>query len=120
MSGPEIRLAPRAAMMTSLVLHELATNATKYGALSVPEGQVSVTWTPVETDRMELIWRERGGPVTQQPSRKGFGTRLIEQGFPAQLGGRAIIEFRAAGLVCALECPRTPDEAQKPRTSISA
>jgi two-component sensor histidine kinase len=106
-SGPEIRLAPRAALMVSLVLHELATNATKYGALSVPAGQVSVSWMPVEPDRMQLIWREQGGPPTQPPTRRGFGSRLIEEGFPAQLRARATMDFRDGGLVCTLECPRS-------------
>lgn len=112
-SGPEIRLAPRPALMVSLVLHELATNATKYGALSVPAGQVSVTWMEAGPDRMRLVWREQGGPPAQPPERRGFGTRLIEQGFPAQLGGSANIDFRGDGIVCTLECPRSPDGEEK-------
>lgn len=112
-SGPEIRLAPRAALMVSLVLHELATNATKYGALSVPSGQVSVSWMPVDADWMRLVWREQGGPPTKPPTRRGFGTRLIEEGFPAQLGARAKMEFQDGGLVCTLEGPRGPGDEEK-------
>ncbi len=109
LSGPEIRLAPRTALMVSLVLHELATNATKYGALSQSSGTVSIVWEKAGEDRIKLVWREHGGPSIVPPERKGFGTRLIEQGFPAQLGGQATLEYLPDGLICTLECPRTPD-----------
>ncbi len=107
LSGPEIRLTPRTALMVSLVLHELATNATKYGALSVPAGRVEVEWSPIEPDQMRLTWRERGVPGTAAPARRGFGTRLIEEGFPAQLRARSLLEFSEDGLICTLECART-------------
>ncbi len=110
MSGPDMRLAPRAALMTSLVLHELATNATKYGALSGTDGQIFVDWSPLgdNDERMQLVWRERRGPAVSPAERKGFGSRLIEQGFPAQLQGRAVLEFLPGGVVCTLQCPCEP------------
>ncbi|HVX98838.1 MAG TPA: sensor histidine kinase [Pseudorhodoplanes sp.] len=111
-SGPDVRLAPRAALMMSLVLHELSTNATKYGALSVAGGQVRVDWELSGKDGsgVRLTWRECGGPQIQPPERKGFGTRLIQQGFAAQTGGQAKLEFDLSGLVCTLECPRVPSQ----------
>jgi two-component sensor histidine kinase len=62
---------------------------------------------------MRLIWREQGGPPTKPPARRGFGSRLIEEGFPAQLRARATLDFQDGGLVCTLECPRAPKEEEK-------
>jgi PAS domain S-box-containing protein len=79
LKGPEVDLDPKAALSLSLLLHELATNAVKYGALSVPSGQVAVTWSSSGTE-LTLGWTESGGPAVRQPERKGLGTRLIDMG----------------------------------------
>jgi two-component sensor histidine kinase len=105
-AGPELRLSSRCVVMLSMVLHELATNAAKYGALSSPRGQVTVDWrtlTGSHDKRAELNWRERGGPDVAKPERNGFGSTLIEQGFPAQLRGSAQLCFEPDGVVCTLE-----------------
>jgi two-component sensor histidine kinase len=106
-SGPDVRIAPSCALLLSMALHELATNAAKYGALTHSDGRIEVTWTRTESSppKLVLTWREAGGPAVQPPSRKGFGTRLIEQSFAAQVGGSARIDFNSPGLVCTLECP---------------
>jgi two-component sensor histidine kinase len=102
--GPELRLAPKMAVTFALGLHELCTNAFKYGSLSVPEGQVDVRWQ-VETARLKLTWQERGGPAVKAPSARGFGTRMIERGLAAELGGEVRIEFHPAGVTCTIDAP---------------
>ena len=100
MRGPDVQLGSRATLSTSLVLHELATNATKYGALSVGGGSVDLAWHlepgPAET-AFVLTWRETGGPPVGEPASTGFGTRLIRMGL-AGTGG-ATIRYLASGLV---------------------
>jgi two-component sensor histidine kinase len=106
--GGEVRVAPRCTLMISMVLHELATNATKHGAWSNRTGAVTVEWAKVDRDNAEwlrFVWRESGGPPVGAPVRNGFGSRLIEQSL-AGVGGTATVEYDAAGLVCVLECPR--------------
>ncbi|KQO55231.1 histidine kinase [Methylobacterium sp. Leaf87] len=111
MDGPDARLHPKVAVTLSMALHELMTNAAKYGALSVPEGRVHVTWSlePMADDRqrLDLLWEEQGGPEVAAPTRKGFGSRLIERQLPLEFDGRAEIEYRVAGVVCRLEVPLT-------------
>jgi two-component sensor histidine kinase len=105
--GGEVRVAPRCTLMISMVLHELATNATKHGAWSNRTGTVTVEWAKVDRDdgeSLRFVWRESGGPPVRAPARKGFGSRLIEQSL-AGVGGNATVEYDAAGLVCVLECP---------------
>jgi two-component sensor histidine kinase len=88
-----------------MVLHELATNAVKYGALSNNDGVVSVHWELVETDRsrrLRLVWRETGGPPVTPPTRKGFGSTLIERALQGD-DGKVIVEYPPAGLVCTLD-----------------
>lgn len=116
-SGPRVRLASKTALSLSMALHELATNANKYGAGSTDLGQISVTWT-VSTDdtgeRLHLEWRETGGPPVSPPSKRGFGSRLIERGLAAELNGHARLIFDPAGLVCVLDAslaPHDDDEA---------
>ncbi|HEX8191556.1 MAG TPA: HWE histidine kinase domain-containing protein [Allosphingosinicella sp.] len=101
-SGPPARLNPKAAVSLVMALHELCTNAAKYGALSVPEGRVTVIWT-VEGDRLHLEWRERGGPLVEAPERRGFGFRMIERALAADMAGGAKLEFQAEGLVCRID-----------------
>jgi len=104
-SGPDLRIAPRAALLLSMVLHELATNAIKYGALVQPDGKVTVEWSAVGDRRLRLQWREINGPPVKLPQHKGFGSTLIQDVFPRQLGGSSHLEFTSDGLVCTLECP---------------
>ena len=88
-----------------MVLHELATNAAKYGALSVKNGKVEIEWQrsdEPDTARIRLRWRELGGPPPATPERKGFGTRLIRQSL-SEIGGTASISYTPDGLVCDLD-----------------
>jgi two-component sensor histidine kinase len=100
--GPPVRLDPKAAVSLVLALHELCTNATKYGALSVPEGRVALRWS-VSGDKLGIEWRERGGPPVEAPGRRGFGLRMIERALAADLSGEARLEFDPEGLVCRIE-----------------
>jgi PAS domain S-box-containing protein len=102
-----VELAPKAALGLNLILHELGTNAAKYGALSVPEGLVSVECArpPGETDMLACRWKETGGPTLVTPARKGFGSTLIEEAARADLGGTASIAYRPDGLECLIRFP---------------
>ena len=103
-SGPPARLAPEAVQAFSMVLHELATNAAKHGALSAPGGRVRVDWAVTEGGGLRLAWGESGGPPLlpggQQPPRRGFGSRLVAATVAGQLGGAVACEWRPAGLRC--------------------
>jgi PAS domain S-box-containing protein len=99
MEGPETVLEPSAAQAVAVVLHELATNASKYGALSDTKGQIRLTWSHVADEQLTLRWTELGGPRVKAPERKGFGSRLIE-GTISQLGGKAQFDWHSEGLVC--------------------
>ncbi|WP_336488920.1 PAS domain-containing sensor histidine kinase [Methylobacterium nigriterrae] len=105
--GPAIEVGPKAALSLSLMMHELATNAAKYGALSVPEGRVMVDWEVAEAAEptVRLAWRERGGPPVSPPARKGFGSRLIERGLAGAVGGEVALAYEPAGVVCRVEAP---------------
>ncbi len=103
-TGEDFRLRPKSALALSIALHELGTNAVKYGALSTPEGSVSVSWT-LAADRFRLCWEEEGGPPVTPPARSGFGTRMIERGLAAELHGDARIDYRPQGVVCILDAP---------------
>jgi two-component sensor histidine kinase len=105
-AGPLVRLAPSPAVMLAMVLHELATNAAKYGALSNETGRILVRWEESEGKRIRLVWQESGGPPPSPPERKGFGSLLIEEAFASQVGGKSELRYTAEGLVCTLECPR--------------
>jgi PAS domain S-box-containing protein len=97
--GPQVLLEPNAAQAIAMMLHELATNAAKYGALSVPNGAVVLKWSHEANGRLHLRWTETGGPTVQEPTSKGFGRRIIEQ-MIAQLRGKASFDWRPEGLVC--------------------
>lgn len=102
-AGPHIMISPKAALSLAMVTHELATNACKYGALSVPGGRVSLHWEEEALptgSRLDLLWEERGGPPVVPPVRRGFGTRLIERQLAMEFGGSASLDFRPGGLVC--------------------
>lgn len=102
--GPDAWLAPGAALTLALVFHELATNATKYGALSVDGGRVDLSWAiQGPRNRLRLTWAETGGPPVVEPTRRGFGSRLIERALRGELGGSAAMTFDAGGLIWAME-----------------
>lgn len=106
--GVALKLRPNAAVMLNLVLHELATNAAKYGALSKAAGQVSVTWTIDHDGRRgeaEILWQESGGPLVQAPSRTGFGATLIRRGVSEELEGDVELEFASSGVTCRIRFP---------------
>jgi two-component sensor histidine kinase len=93
-----VLLSPKVAMTMALLVHELATNAAKYGALSSPTGQVAISWSLSER-RLNLEWRESGGPVVNTPTRNGFGMRLLSRAL-VQFGGGVEMSFEATGLLC--------------------
>ena len=103
-SGPEVRLGPEIAVNFQLAFHELASNAVRHGALSAPEGRVSVDWQ-VEGESLVLTWLERGGPPALAPERPGFGLRLIRDGLPRSLGGKAELAFEPEGLRLDVSAP---------------
>jgi PAS domain S-box-containing protein len=102
--GPQVLLEPNVAQAIAISLHELATNAAKYGSLSVPNGQISLTWLHLADGRITLCWNETCGPVVQMPTHRGFGTRIIEQ-MIGQLRGKAYFDWRSDGLVCEITLP---------------
>ncbi|CAA9492156.1 MAG: hypothetical protein AVDCRST_MAG09-170 [uncultured Sphingomonas sp.] len=85
-------------------MHELTTNALKYGSFSNDGGTVDVRWEVLD-DRLNLRWAERGGPAVEAPSRRGFGSRMIERGLAAELGGTVHIDFQPDGIVCTVDAP---------------
>jgi len=106
--GPAVHLSPQAATAMALALHELATNAAKYGALSTPEGRVALGWSLAGEPgrrRVLITWRETGGPPAAPPARTGFGTRLIERGLAGGLKALAKLDYRPEGLVFTLDAP---------------
>lgn len=104
-AGPQILLQPATAQSLALALHELVTNAAKYGALSAMSGRLKLTWE-LGADGLELHWGEDGGPPVKQPTSPGFGTRIIVASIEKQLGGRVKFDWRAKGLRCTLSVPR--------------
>jgi PAS domain S-box-containing protein len=103
-SGPPVHLSPNTATALALALHELATNAAKYGALSRPEGRVELEWQ-VGEGGFRLTWRERGGPPVRPPTHSGFGSRLIQRGLMAELKGEVAMDYAPDGLVCTVTAP---------------
>ena len=112
LSGPAVELAPNDALSLGLALHELATNAAKYGSLSVPGGKVAITWQLITQDLARVEWAERGGPAVSQDERKrGFGTELIEKIVAHELRNPVDLRFEPEGVRCALILPvRRPAE----------
>jgi two-component sensor histidine kinase len=106
-SGPDIPLDGRRAHALTLALHELATNAAKYGALSVDEGGVEVVWTKTD-DRLELLWREHGGPPVVPPRRSSFGSLLITRNLGVAFSGESTLAFEEGGVECRLKAPLLP------------
>ena len=118
--GSSVDLPPDAAQSVAIVLHELATNAAKYGALSRPEGRLTVSWNVVD-DRLNLTWVELGGPVVSRPETDGFGTKVINASVTGQLKGDVAFDWRPSGLHCHISIPRSARykllERQSPGTS---
>ena len=111
LSGPRIDLGTKASLALSLALHELCTNAQKYGALSNESGMVAIDWMVAggaRDARFRLTWKESGGPPVSEPSTKGFGARLIGQMIGADFGGRAELRFEPDGVVWSLDAPLLP------------
>jgi two-component sensor histidine kinase len=106
--GPSVQLAPGAGLAISMALHELATNAAKYGALTSAEGHVDVVWKVEEENgnrRFVLKWVESGGPSVVKPTRRGFGSRLIERALASELQGEVSLEYAPAGVRCTIVAP---------------
>jgi two-component sensor histidine kinase len=110
MLGPTVPLSPRVAVVLSMIVHEMATNAAKYGALSNDTGTIALDWEVINEGgqaKLRLTWREAGGPQVTAPVQRGFGSRLIERSARDQLGGEATVDFLPRGVVytvlCALE-----------------
>ena len=124
--GEDVVLRPRAVLTLAMAFHELATNAAKYGALSQPGGRVELRWRPVEPQGgggklLQIDWVEQGGPPVSEPQQRGFGSKLIEGGIKAELGGSARLSFAREGLRCEMLVPlegttvdiqRNPDHHQ--------
>jgi two-component sensor histidine kinase len=96
---------PKLAQAMAVTVHELATNAAKYGALSGAKGQVRVEWSCVTDRQLVLRWTEAGGPPVSPPTRKGFGTRVIERMIRDGVNGRVQLDWRAEGLACEIAVP---------------
>ena len=106
--GPAVHLNSNATLALTLMLHELATNAAKYGALSSEGGQVEIEWGIIggaDGDHFSLRWSEHGGPPVAPPARKGFGSRLIERAFTGEFGGQVNVSYEPTGFVCTLAAP---------------
>ncbi|MEG3178506.1 HWE histidine kinase domain-containing protein [Sphingomonas sp. RB3P16] len=103
--GPAVTLTPKAALAISLAVHELATNAAKYGALSSTTGRLDVSWQIDRDGTLALSWRESGGPIVTEPSRRGFGSTLIERALAMETGGKSQLRFAPSGVVCLIVLP---------------
>ena len=106
--GPNVRFPPKAALAFGIAFNELATNAVKYGALSNATGSLLIEWTiepSSDGNRLILRWVETGGPPLSPPSRKGFGSRMIEQGLALELEGTAHLDYTSEGLICTMNFP---------------
>lgn len=103
--GPDLVLTSKSALALSLAIHELATNAAKYGALSLDGGRVSIKWTRTEIGGLSLSWTETGGPPVNPPTRRGFGSTLIERALAMETDGQAILRYLPGGVVCDVSLP---------------
>ena len=113
MFGPKVPLSPRLAVVLAMILHEIATNAAKYGALSNETGTVALDWEILEESdgrKLRLIWTEAGGPPVTAPVQRGFGSRLIERSTRDQLGGEATVDFLPRGVIYTVSCALDREE----------
>jgi two-component sensor histidine kinase len=108
-TGPKVNLPPRYAINLGLVLHELVTNAAKYGALSVPTGHLSLSWDVISAEdrpsQLRIHWTESGGPPVQPPKRQGFGSRLIRRSIEGELDGYIVLNFEKTGVFYDISIP---------------
>lgn len=107
-SGPPLVVKSRQALALSLAIHELATNALKYGALTATSGHVSITWTSENQEgelKFVFVWEELGGPLVSVPDSVGFGSRLISRVLEDDFGGAVELSYGATGLICRLTAP---------------
>jgi PAS domain S-box-containing protein len=105
LDGDDLKLGAVTAITLGMIFHELATNAVKYGALSVASGKVAVAWRMSPPDRLHIEWQETGGPPVSLPRRRGFGSRLIEQALASDLNGDAQLYFPSEGVRCCMDIP---------------
>lgn len=112
-TGDDVTLTPRAGLVLSMALHELMTNAAKYGSLSVHDGRLDLSWRVVvegqPTPTLCLVWTERGGPPVVEPTRRGFGTTLIERALSHEFDAEVTRDFAPKGLTCRIDLPMTDD-----------
>jgi two-component sensor histidine kinase len=113
--GPDLSLEPTIAQLVAMCVHELATNAAKYGALSVANGRVRVEWSRIRDGRVSLRWSEKGGPIVKPPTRRGFGTKMLETFM--QMKGKIEVDWRPEGLRCEITLP---DSAEARSAAILA
>jgi two-component system, chemotaxis family, CheB/CheR fusion protein len=108
-NGPDVFLAPEAVQIIGLALHELATNATKHGALSIPEGKIAISWSfhagGVAPDSFRLTWQERDGPAVKSPKRRGFGSFVMEQMVKREIDAAVVVRFAPEGIIWTLDMP---------------
>lgn len=113
--GDNVRLSPKTTLSLAIAIHELATNAVKYGAFSNDAGTIAIEWMIVPEaagDRLVLQWRERDGPTVTPPSRRGFGSWVMERGLAHELGGRVTLDYQSHGVACTIDIP-APDPVEK-------
>jgi light-regulated signal transduction histidine kinase (bacteriophytochrome)/CheY-like chemotaxis protein len=121
LNGPDVALAPSAYTTLALVIHEMVTNSAKYGSLSDSRGRLDVTWEVADSGALVLEWAETSGPPVQAPTRRGFGSALIERAIPFDLGGEATVEFAVTGVRARFEIPaRFVSEAGAPEVRREA
>ncbi|MDK2759782.1 MAG: GAF domain-containing protein [Sphingopyxis sp.] len=119
LDGPSVWMDARAYSIMALVLHELSTNAAKYGALSAPGGRLSVAWSLSEVGACRIAWRESGGPTVREPTRRGFGSVLIDRSIPFDLGGEASVDYERSGLVADFIIPSRFVALRKDRPALA-
>ncbi len=119
-TGPSVRLSPRSAVLFAMTLNELCTNAMKYGALSMPGGKIEISWQVEASNtgnaQLRLRWSESGGPPVKPPTRKGFGSRLIETALTAEFEGAVAVDYASSGLICNIRAPLAAIQQEKPDT----
>ena len=120
MSGPDVALDPKAFATLALVVHEMMTNSAKYGALADSTGQVEVVWQLDQGSSLVIDWKESGGPPVQPPSRRGFGTTIIERSIPFDLKGDAELRFDLLGVQARFVIPANYVEIMTSMTGIAA